>query len=99
MASELHRARTQAARSLSALVSEYLPALGIKKGALEIAVHGNAGRPSAHGTDHIEFNVRTNPGYPFAPLAKIASGGELSRIGLAIHVATASTAHKGWSCF
>jgi DNA repair protein RecN (Recombination protein N) len=41
------------------------------------------------GLERIEFHVSANPGQPLAPLAKVASGGELSRIGLAIQVATA----------
>jgi DNA repair protein RecN (Recombination protein N) len=41
------------------------------------------------GVDRIEFQVSANPGQPLAPLARVASGGELSRIGLAIQVATA----------
>ncbi|RYY44201.1 MAG: DNA repair protein RecN, partial [Sphingomonadales bacterium] len=44
---------------------------------------------SAHGMDRVEFEVSTNPGAPFAPLVKIASGGELSRFILALKVALA----------
>ncbi|RTL21176.1 MAG: DNA repair protein RecN, partial [Sphingomonadaceae bacterium] len=44
---------------------------------------------SAHGKDRVEFEIATNPGAPFAPLAKIASGGELSRFILALKVALA----------
>lgn len=46
-------------------------------------------RWSAHGMDRVEFLISTNPGAPFAPLAKIASGGELSRFILALKVALA----------
>lgn len=45
--------------------------------------------PSPLGGDHVEFMVSTNPGQPLQPLAKVASGGELSRISLAIQVITA----------
>lgn len=44
---------------------------------------------TADGADRIEFSVTTNPGQPLQPLAKVASGGELSRIALAIQVITA----------
>jgi DNA repair protein RecN (Recombination protein N) len=49
-----------------------------------------ADKASAQGLDRIEFLVTANPGHPPRPLAKVASGGELSRISLAIQVATAS---------
>ncbi|MDX1801179.1 MAG: DNA repair protein RecN, partial [Marinobacter sp.] len=51
---------------------------------------GNA-EPSAHGHEDIEFLVSANPGQPARPLAKVASGGELSRISLAIQVVVAQT--------
>lgn len=44
---------------------------------------------TAEGADRIEFRVTTNPGQPLQPIAKVASGGELSRIALAIQVITA----------
>ena len=47
------------------------------------------GQWSAQGMDRVEFEISTNPGAPFAPLAKIASGGELSRFILALKVALA----------
>jgi DNA repair protein RecN (Recombination protein N) len=47
--------------------------------------------PHPHGGEDIEYLISTNPGAPTQPLGKIASGGELSRISLAIQVVTAST--------
>ena len=47
---------------------------------------------NAHGLESVEFRVATNPGSPMAGLAKVASGGELSRISLAIQVATSQVA-------
>ena len=44
-------------------------------------------RADATGLERVEFHVKLNPGLPFAPLAKVASGGELSRISLAVEVA------------
>ena len=49
----------------------------------------NEGQWTAHGLDRVEFEISTNPGAPFAPLVKIASGGELSRFILALKVALA----------
>jgi DNA repair protein RecN (Recombination protein N) len=48
--------------------------------------------PAPHGLDQVEFRVSTNPGQPPRSLAKIASGGELSRLSLAVQVAVASDA-------
>jgi len=50
--------------------------------------------PSPRGTDRIEMQVSANPGIEPAPLAKVASGGELSRISLAIKVATADAGER-----
>lgn len=49
----------------------------------------------ADGADRIEFRVTTNPGQPMQPIAKVASGGELSRIALAIEVITARKMETG----
>jgi DNA repair protein RecN (Recombination protein N) len=46
-------------------------------------------KPAAHGLDDIEFLISANPGQPLKPLAKVASGGELSRVSLAIQVVNA----------
>ena len=57
------------------------------QGRLRAAVEAKPeGRGDAAGTDRIEFQVCLNPGQPFAPLGKVASGGELSRISLALEV-------------
>jgi DNA repair protein RecN (Recombination protein N) len=55
-----------------------------------IVVHDPAGGIARHGLDQIEFKVTANPGQPPAAVAKVASGGELSRISLAIQVAAKS---------
>jgi DNA repair protein RecN (Recombination protein N) len=54
---------------------------------------------SARGRDRVEFQVSTNPGAPFAPLARIASGGELSRFILALKVALAERVGAGTMIF
>ena len=85
-------------RQLAVLAADYrtaagrLTGLGMSGGRFEVAVApadaGNA--ESAHGADEIEFLVAANPGQPPKSLAKVASGGELSRISLAVQVAAAA---------
>ena len=66
--------------------------LGMPGGVFEIAVRALDGdAANAHGADEIEFLVSANPGQPPRALAKVASGGELSRISLAIQVAAAQS--------
>lgn len=90
-ANSLSKARQKAAKKLGQQVSEGMHSLGMPNGLLLVEVERLADeRASAHGIDRIEFLVTANPGHPPRPLAKVASGGELSRISLAIQVATAS---------
>lgn len=86
----LSAARTSAANELSERVSSLMQSLGMPGGKFQAAVTAteNAGQ---HGADDIEFLVSANPGQPPRALAKVASGGELSRISLAIQVAAAQT--------
>ena len=88
-ATRLHRQRVKTARSISAQVGEAMQTLGMQGGRFEIQVtdKGDESFP-VHGTDSIEFLVSANPGQPLKALNKVASGGELSRISLAIQVAT-----------
>jgi DNA repair protein RecN (Recombination protein N) len=83
---KLTAARQSAARSLSASISSLMQTLGMPGGKFQIDVRP-ADAPGANGADEIEFMVSANPGQPPRPLAKVASGGELSRISLAIQVA------------
>lgn len=89
-ARELHERRLATAEQLSSLVTEAMQGLGMDGGRLEISVEEKSDRSAAHGFDHIEFMVSANPGQPTKPLNKVASGGELSRISLAIQMITAS---------
>ena len=57
-------------------------------GRFEVSCTMEPDKAAAHGVDRISFLVAANPGQPMAPLAEVASGGELSRISLAIQVAT-----------
>ncbi len=86
-ARKLHKQRVKTARQLSRQVSEAMQTLGMSGGQLEIGVTETpSDNLSPLGTDQIEFRVSANPGQPPAALAKVASGGELSRISLAIQV-------------
>ncbi len=86
-ATKLSKARREVAAKLSAAVTEQLPELGLAHGLFEVAIDEKPrDRADGTGLDRVEFRVRLNPGQPFGPLAKVASGGELSRIGLAIEV-------------
>jgi DNA repair protein RecN (Recombination protein N) len=90
-AAELSDARRTAARKLSVTVTGLMRQLGMPGGRFEIAVETNAGgEPQLAGADRIEFLVSANPGEPPKPVARVASGGELSRISLAVQVAAAS---------
>ncbi|MBT5826651.1 MAG: DNA repair protein RecN [Gammaproteobacteria bacterium] len=81
--------RSQAAIKLSALISDMIQELGMPQGEFSIAVSPQEiDQPKINGTDKIEFLVSANKGLPLRPLAKVASGGELSRISLAIQVTT-----------
>lgn len=83
----LHQSRRKASESLAAAVSSQLHELGMPGGRFVINVTaGDTAKPQAHGGDEVEFEVTVNPGQPLRPLAKVASGGELSRISLAIQV-------------
>lgn len=85
---KLSAARRKAAAWLSRQVAESMQTLGMPGGTFQIAVNAvGADDASSHGADEIEFLVSANPGQPPRPLPKVASGGELSRISLAIQVA------------
>ncbi len=86
-AETLSSARTKAAAGFSAAVTETMAGLGMPGGRFEVSVRrlpDNQGKP--WGVDDIEFLISANPGQPPQPLAKIASGGELSRMSLSIQV-------------
>jgi len=88
-AERLHQRREHYAQELSQLIGESMHALSMPHGRLAIDVQFNPDHLTAEGADRIEFRVTTNPGQPLQPLSKVASGGELSRIALAIQVITA----------
>lgn len=92
LALEVSALRAKGAKKLAKLVNQQLKALGMPNASLTVCLHPQeAENPSAHGLETVEFLVSTNPGQEAKPLIKIASGGELSRISLAIQVITAQT--------
>ncbi|MCF1437444.1 MAG: DNA repair protein RecN, partial [Shewanella sp.] len=88
-AQKLSQSRSRYAKSLDKLVTQSIQELNMPKGKFVIDVSFNELSISPLGSDNVEFMVTTNPGQPLQPLAKVASGGELSRIGLGIQVITA----------
>jgi DNA repair protein RecN (Recombination protein N) len=91
-AREISRARQGAAKKLARAVTGEMQELGMPGGSFEVSVMPlPEGETSAHGLERIEFLVSANPGQPTRPLAKVASGGELSRISLALQVVLAGT--------
>lgn len=89
-AGELSAARRSAAADLAKRITALMQSLGMPGGRFEIAVATDPASCAAHGQDTIDFLVAANPGQAAKPIARVASGGELSRIGLAIQVAAAA---------
>ncbi len=93
-AEAVSRQRRATAADLEQRISANMHRLGMPKGRLAIQVEVDPEAPPArHGMDTVEFLVSANPGQEPRPLGKVASGGELSRISLAIQVITAQ--HSG----
>src|SRR5205807_896194 len=92
---ELSGKRMAAARALAREISARMQTLGMTGGRFEADVtqDGNA-EPAQHGIDQIEFRVSANPGQPPRALAKVASGGELARLSLAVQVSGAAQATR-----
>ncbi len=92
-AARLGKHRRSAAKKLVKNTSTVLSSLAMEGCQFEIALTPlKSEHPHPHGSEEVEFLISTNPGAPPRPLGKIASGGELSRISLAIGVVTANTA-------
>lgn len=88
LAREVGEARRQAAGRFGEAVQEQLAFLAMGKARFEVEVSERE-TPAAEGLDAVRFLISANPGQPARPLAKVASGGELSRISLAIQVVAA----------
>ena len=88
-AAALSASRRNAGDALAGAITALMDALGMQGGRFEVALEPNpADTPDPQGRERAEFLVSANPGQPPRPLRKVASGGELSRISLAIEVAT-----------
>ncbi|QZX82454.1 DNA repair protein RecN [Metapseudomonas otitidis] len=91
-AAELSQLRGKAAGKLAKSVETEMQRLGMPGGRFSIELRGiESDEPQPNGQEQVEFLVSANPGQPLKGLAKVASGGELSRISLAIQVITAQT--------
>jgi len=91
-ANKLSKSRIKAAKILSTKVSENMQELGMEGGAFETALNTHDAESfHANGNEQIEFLVSANPGSPAKSLSKVASGGEISRISLAIQVIAAES--------
>ncbi len=90
-ANSLHKRRAEAAKQLQQEVTTEIRQLGMAEGIFQITITPlSEAQLRANGVDEVTFEVETNPGTGFHHLAKIASGGELSRISLAIQLASAN---------
>lgn len=90
LAEEIYQKRTEAANKLAQQVTKQIKHLAMENGEFFIKVEHHIEKLSPNGADSVEFNLRSNLGQQAQLLAKIASGGELSRISLAIQVLTAN---------
>ena len=90
LAGKLSAARRDSAGKLAAGVTDAMQELAMAGGRFEIALNSEV-EGSVHGLERIEFQVAANPAQPLRALGKVASGGELSRIGLAIQVITSES--------
>ena len=90
-AKTLHEKRKRHAEALSRRVTGLMAELGMAGGIFELTVGlSPQSKPSPRGDDEVQIRISANPGLPPGPLNKIASGGELSRISLAIKVAASA---------
>ncbi len=91
LADKLSQKRGKGASKLNKSVSKHIHQLGMPAGQFVVEMTTDTETPRSLGHEDIRFLVSTNPGTPPKPLDKVASGGELSRISLAIQVITAQT--------
>ncbi len=90
-AQKLSAQRRQAAAKLSGETSEHMQELAMKGAKFHIELLPAA--PAAHGLEQVQYQVAANKGSPLRPLNKVASGGELARISLALQVVTSQYTH------
>ena len=87
-AKQLHESRCQAAEKLAQQVTHSIKGLAMENAEFFIEVNSDLTKVASNGADNIVFTLRSNLGQQAQPLAKVASGGELSRISLALQVLT-----------
>jgi len=91
LASQLSAKRATAGRALSKDITTRMQTLGMAGGRFQVEVtQDGTQEPTQYGVDQIEFRVTANPGQPLRALSKVASGGELSRLSLAVQVSVAA---------
>ena len=91
LASQLSAKRATAGRALSKDITTRMQTLGMAGGRFQVEVtQDGSADPAEHGLDQIDFRVTANPGQPPRALSKVASGGELSRLSLAVQVSCAA---------
>ncbi len=91
LAAQLSAKRATAGRALAKDITTRMQTLGMSGGRFQVEVTQDASaEPTQYGVDQVEFRVTANPGQPLRPLAKVASGGELSRLSLAVQVSCAA---------
>lgn len=91
LARKLSKGRVTAAKALAGRVSAAMQQLAMAGGRFEVAVEPAA--PASTGCDSVAFEIATHPKQALSPLSRVASGGELSRVALAIQIATSEAAH------
>lgn len=93
IANQLTASREKAAKTLEETITTSIQSLGIEGGRFRASLEKRDEPLHPEGSEKIVFEVSTNPGQPFQPLTKVVSGGELSRISLALQVMTAKKDH------
>ena len=86
LAQDLSSRRQTGATALDAAISHELPPLKLDKARFRTRIDTDADKPGKDGIDRVIFEIAANPGAGFGPLSEIASGGELSRLSLALKV-------------
>lgn len=90
VAEQLSQSRMKAAKKIEKEITQTIQGLSLPHGQFHVEFEKDEStRLSPHGLEKVLFQIKTNAGQPMQLLAKVASGGELSRISLAIHMATA----------
>jgi DNA repair protein RecN (Recombination protein N) len=97
-AKRLSAKRKLAAQSLAAAVTQGMHQLAMGAGRFSVALHALQ-TPTAAGMEEVAFEVASHPSLPLRPLAKVASGGELSRISLAVQLVASSASPVGTLVF